>query len=79
MAVVAHMHWITAIEFARAQPDVTYQEWCDMYYNHRLPSPPKIVIEEVLKTARPILIRNKVISESVKEFQGVDTLPTDSE
>lgn len=50
-----------------------------MYYNHRLPSPPKIVIEEVLKTARPILIRNKVISESVKEFQGVDTLPTDSE
>lgn len=56
----------TAIEFARNQTDVTYEEWCNLYYDYDNPTPEQI--ETCAKTARAILIRNKIIDESVGAF-----------
>lgn len=58
------MRWQTALEFARNQDDVTYEEWCNLYVNRKNPS--EAQVEHALKTAHPILVRNSVIHESVE-------------
>lgn len=58
------MKWETALSFARNQIDVTYEEWCNLYVDMRNPTPAGV--EHALKTAKPILVRNGVIEESVQ-------------
>lgn len=56
------MKWQTALQFARNQPDVTYEEWCNLYVKQH---PTEDQVEHALRTAHPILVRNNVIEESV--------------
>lgn len=62
-------HWVTGVQYARMQSDVSYQEWCDLYYDHSDPTPAQI--QRACKTALPILHRNNVIDSSVTEFRGM--------
>jgi hypothetical protein len=55
------MHWITAIEFARQQNDVSYEEWCELYYDHSDPTVKQI--EKACEMAYAILLRNGIIAE----------------
>lgn len=57
------MHWKVAVDLARKQFDVTYDEWCDLYYDPR--SPTQEQIEKACETAHPILVRNNVIYPTV--------------
>lgn len=66
-------HWVTAVQYARMQPDVSYQEWCDLYYDHLDPS--KWQIKKSCETALPILVRNKIIDSNVTEFYGMSDGP----
>lgn len=56
----------TAVEFARNQTDVTYEEWCNLYYTYDAPTLEQI--KKCTETARVILIRNHVIDVSVTSF-----------
>lgn len=56
------MKWETALEFARDQRDVTYEEWCNLYVNRQNPTGAQI--RRALVTAHSILVRNGVIEES---------------
>lgn len=67
------MHWVTAVQYARMQPDVSYQEWCNLYYDHLDPS--QAQIRGACTTALPILVRNKVLDPSVTEFHGMTDGP----
>lgn len=58
------MHWSVAVEIAKECEDVSYEEWCNMYVDHRNPSSEQI--DTASKTAHPILVRNGAIVEDVK-------------
>src|SRR3954447_5205429 len=64
------MHWVTAVEFARQSNDVTYEEWCDLYYDHSDPTHEQI--QKACKMAYTILLRNNFIAEDPMEvvFHG---------
>jgi hypothetical protein len=51
------------------QPDVSFAEWCDLYYPHTDPEPDQI--RKACETALPILHRNNVLDVSVTEFRGM--------
>lgn len=57
------MYWITAIDIAR-RCEVTYEEWCNLYYNHKSPTEYQLRLCET--TAHNILVRNGAIEEGVK-------------
>lgn len=57
------MKWETALQFARNQSDVTYEEWCNLYVN--MIAPGRDQVEHALRTAHPILVRNNIIEPSV--------------
>jgi len=64
------MNWRTALEFARNQEDLTYEEWCGLYVDN-IRNPKRENVERALKVARPILVRNQIIEESVElSFYG---------
>lgn len=60
------MNWRLAIDLARSCEDVTYEEWCNLYYER--PEPPKAQVEKAIRAAHPILVRNNVIEESVRFY-----------
>ncbi len=66
---MASIHWVTAVQIARDQYDVTYEEWCALYYDHTDPTWDQF--GKCTETAREVLVRNNVIDESVTEFDGL--------
>lgn len=60
------MNWRLAVQMAKEQPDVTREEWIELYYYR--PDPTSEQIERATKIAHPILVRNNVIEESVRFF-----------
>lgn len=68
------MNWKLAVQMAREQSDVTYQEWCDLYYSVLDASAGQI--EKAAKTALPILIRNHRVERGTRLFyQGTPIAP----
>jgi hypothetical protein len=73
------MHWVTAVEFARQSNDVTYEEWCELYYDHSDPTHEQI--QKACRMAYTILLRNNVIAEDPMDVvfhgfgDGPDTWP----
>lgn len=63
------MHWTLAVEFARNQKDVTYDEWCRLYVDMRRPTAEQI--RRACETAHPILVRNNVIVANVEFDQRI--------
>lgn len=57
------MKWETALQFARNQTDVTFEEWCGLYVDAHIPA--KAQVEHALGVAHPILVRNGIIEQSV--------------
>lgn len=55
------MHWKDAVDLAKKQPDVTYEEWCNLYVPSRNPTPQHL--DKATKAARSILVRNKLMEE----------------
>ena len=68
-----NLHWVTGVSYARMQSDVSYQEWCDLYYNHREPTIEQI--QRACETALPILHRNEVINPNTAELHGMTDGP----
>lgn len=58
------MKWQTAVSLARTAEDVSYEEWCDLYYNVK--NPTKEQIDKACKAAHSILVRNNAIVPSVE-------------
>lgn len=50
------MHWARAVIIAKHQEDVTYEEWCAMYINHRAPTEEQVI--GAMRTVRTVLTRN---------------------
>jgi len=73
MLDISEMHWVTGVQYARQQTDISYQEWCDLYYDHLDPTPEQI--KKACETALPILHRNAVISPDVTELFGTGDGP----
>lgn len=63
------MHWTLALQFARNQPDLTYEEWCGLYVDPQHPTPQAIA--KACKVAHPILVRRRVIEKSVTFDQTI--------
>lgn len=64
------MKWQTALDFARNQEDVTYEEWCGLYVDNHQDPPNQGQIAHALQVAHPILVRNNVIEKSVVLSSG---------
>lgn len=69
------MHWVTAVQFARQSNDVTYEEWCELYYDHSDPTDEQI--QKACEMAHKILLRNDVIADDPMDvvFHGLGDAP----
>lgn len=57
------MYWTTAVDVARTL-DITYQEWCDLYYFKS--NPTEMQIHLCKETAYVVLYRNNIIAKEVR-------------
>lgn len=62
-------YWETLVIAARRCDDVTYEEWCDLYFTRSNPS--KEQIQKSTETAKTILIRNKTIGPDITVAMAV--------
>lgn len=58
------MYWITAIEMARKAADLSYEEWCNLYVDHKSPTDEQLRVCEA--TAYEVLLRNNVIEAKAR-------------
>lgn len=57
------MFWEIAVFHARRAEDVSYDEWCALYYDPKNPTQEQIL--KATEAAKPILVRNGVIEPGV--------------
>jgi hypothetical protein len=56
-------HWTVAVKLAKSAEDVTFEEWCALYVDHKNPTAEQI--RTACEAAHPILVRNGAIESSV--------------